>query len=69
MLGSMMRHDIGRRQRGMGLLALIFWALISVLVFIVVELGTPSTNYFNTTTLTQPTQSLDREQTLETIYS
>ena len=31
-----MRHDIGRRQRGMGLLALIFWALISVLVFIVV---------------------------------
>ena len=31
-----MRYDIGRRQRGMGLLALIFWALISVLVFIVV---------------------------------
>ena len=36
MLGSIMRHDIGCRQRGMGLLALIFWALISVLVFIVV---------------------------------
>ena len=31
-----MWYDIGRRQRGMGLLALIFWALISVLVFIVV---------------------------------
>ena len=31
-----MRYDIGRRQRGMGLLALIFWALISVLGFIVV---------------------------------
>ena len=31
-----MRYDIRRRQRGMGLLALIFWALISVLVFIVV---------------------------------
>ena len=25
--------------------------------------------HFNTTTLTQPTQSLDREQTLETICS
>ena len=31
-----MWHDIGCRQRGMGLLALIFWALISVFVFIVV---------------------------------
>jgi len=31
-----MWYGIGRRQRGMGLLALIFWALISVLVFIVV---------------------------------
>ena len=31
-----MWYDTGRRQRGMGLLALIFWALISVLVFIVV---------------------------------
>ena len=31
-----MWRDIGCRQRGMGLLALIFWALISVFVFIVV---------------------------------
>ena len=31
-----MWHDIGCRQRGMGLLALMFWALISVFVFIVV---------------------------------
>ena len=31
-----MWYDTGRRQRGMGLLALIFWALILVLVFIVV---------------------------------
>ena len=31
-----MWRNIGCRQRGMGLLALIFWALISVFVFIVV---------------------------------
>ena len=31
-----MWRDIGCRQRGMGLLALMFWALISVFVFIVV---------------------------------
>ena len=31
-----MWRDIGYRQRGMGLLALMFWALISVFVFIVV---------------------------------
>ena len=31
-----MWRDIGYRQRGMGLLALIFWALVSVFVFMVV---------------------------------
>ena len=31
-----MWRSIGYRQRGMGLLALMFWALISVFVFIVV---------------------------------
>ncbi|MDE0797831.1 MAG: DUF4845 domain-containing protein [Nitrosomonadaceae bacterium] len=30
-----MWRDIGYRQRGMGLLALIFWALVSVFVFMV----------------------------------
>ena len=30
-----MWRDIGCRQRGMGLLALIFWALVSVFVFMV----------------------------------
>ena len=30
-----MWRDIGYRQRGMGLLALIFWALVSVFIFMV----------------------------------
>ena len=31
-----MRRDIGYKQKGMGLLALIFWALIAIFVFMIV---------------------------------